>query len=152
LEKCSTITKTYWLCQGVKFNMLAKFRFHRQLSPIINKDYRWSVNTLNDAQIWSQTIHWKRNCWTCNCIPYTNITSRVNYIFIGSQNDPTFHECAIQCPHIVLGEVLLILIHLFTLITKITFPFEPLNYMYNTVSFLGYQFHWNFTCLQMCSH
>ncbi len=37
LEKSSIITKTYWLCQGVKLNGSTKSKLHWYLSPIIVK-------------------------------------------------------------------------------------------------------------------
>jgi hypothetical protein len=48
-EKCSMITKTYKLCQGVKFNGLTKSKLHQYLSPIIGNGCKWGVGTLNDA-------------------------------------------------------------------------------------------------------
>jgi hypothetical protein len=68
LEKCLIITKTYWLCWGVKLNGSAKSKLYQYPSPIIGKGYRWGLCALKDAQTWSHTIHLKTNCWTCNCI------------------------------------------------------------------------------------
>jgi hypothetical protein len=34
----------------------------------------------------------------------TNIVFRTNYMFIGPQNDPTFHEHASQGSHVAMGE------------------------------------------------
>jgi hypothetical protein len=49
LEKCSIITKTYQLCQNVKFNGPTKSKFHQYPSTIIGKGCRWSVGALKDA-------------------------------------------------------------------------------------------------------
>ncbi len=68
LETCSIITKTYWLCWGVKLNGLKKSKLHWYPSPIIGKGYRWGIGALKHAQIRSYTMHLKTNCWTCNCI------------------------------------------------------------------------------------
>jgi len=48
----------------------------------------------------------------------TNIAFGTNYMFIGSQNDPFFHEHVVQGPHIVQGKILPIFIHLSTPITR----------------------------------
>ncbi len=68
LETCSIITKTYWLCWGVKLNWLAKSKLHRYPSPIIGKGYKWNIGAFKYAQIWSYTMHLIFFCWTCNCI------------------------------------------------------------------------------------
>ncbi len=69
LEKCSIISKTYWLCRNVKFNGPATSKLHQYPSPIIGKGYRWGVGALKDARIQSHTIHLETKCWICNCIP-----------------------------------------------------------------------------------
>ncbi len=50
LEKCSIITKTYWLCQGVKLNGPTKSKLHWYWSLVIGKACRWGVGALKDAQ------------------------------------------------------------------------------------------------------
>ncbi len=68
LEKCSIITKTYRLCQDVKFNGPRKSKLHRYPSLIIGKGCRWSVGALKDVQTWSHTIHVETNWRNCNYI------------------------------------------------------------------------------------
>jgi hypothetical protein len=48
LENCSIISKTYWLCQGVKLNGLAT-KLHWYLSPILGKGCSWGVGALKDG-------------------------------------------------------------------------------------------------------
>jgi hypothetical protein len=67
LEKCSIITKTYRLYQGVNLNGPTKSKLHLYLSPIIGKGCRWGVGV--DASTSSHTIHLETNCWTCNYMP-----------------------------------------------------------------------------------
>jgi hypothetical protein len=50
----------------------------------------------------------------------TNTMPRANYKYVGFQNDPTFHEHAIQGLHVALG----ILAHLFTPIIKNYLPIK----------------------------
>ncbi len=57
LYKCSIMTKTYRLCQGVKFNGPKKSKFHRYPTLIIGKGYRWGVGVFKDAYTQSDTIH-----------------------------------------------------------------------------------------------
>jgi len=42
----------------------------------------------------------------------TNIMFTTNYVCVGSQNDPTLHEHVVQGPHVVMGKVLFVLVHL----------------------------------------
>ncbi len=67
---CLIITKTYQLCQIVKFNGVTKFKLHQYPSPMMVNDYSWwSVDVLNDVCIWSHITHCEINYWTCNFIP-----------------------------------------------------------------------------------
>jgi hypothetical protein len=52
----------------------------------------------------------------------TNIMFRAIYVYIKSQNDLTIHEHVVQSPHIVLGKVLLVLVHLSTPIIRNYLP------------------------------
>jgi hypothetical protein len=68
----------------------------------------------------------------------TNIVPKANYKFVGPQKGPTLHQHGIQCLHIVLGKTQHVFIHLSTSIVQtIAFPFEPLNFMHNSIMFLG---------------
>jgi hypothetical protein len=51
LEKCSMMTKTYWLCWGVRLNGLVKFKLNQYPSPIIGKGYKWSVGALKSLYL-----------------------------------------------------------------------------------------------------
>jgi hypothetical protein len=54
----------------------------------------------------------------------TNIVFGAIYVYIRSQNDLTPHEHVIQSLHIVLGKVLFVLVHLFTLVIRNCLPIQ----------------------------
>jgi hypothetical protein len=121
LEKCSIITKTYWLCQGVKLNGLAKSKLNWYSSPIICRCCKWDVGALKGVQTQSHTIHRKKNLLNLQLYPLPPIVGSTirwpNNLFqkncksIKPQNGPTPHEHVGQGRHVALGRVLPIFIH-----------------------------------------
>jgi hypothetical protein len=137
LKNAKLITKTYQLCRILKFNGLRKSKLYQYPSPMMGNGYKWSVGALNDVYIWSHhtLIHKLLNS-QLHLSPLILCLEQIT-----NSMNPKMAQLFMKMSHKAFTFIWA-KHHLHSSICSypqkgITFTFEPLGLMHNTIPFFG---------------